>query len=64
MNAPAPGRTSPVDERRQPHQFPLRFALLRLRLIEFAAADHLPPDLMQELTAAIEGVVQIVRARP
>ena len=32
-------------------------------LAEFVAADHLPPDLMQELTAAIDGVVAIVRGQ-
>jgi hypothetical protein len=32
-----------------------------LRLIEFVAAEHLPPDLMQELTSAIDGVIDIVR---
>lgn len=64
MNAPAPGRSSPVGERRLPYQVPLRQALVRLRLSEFVAADYLPPDLMQELTAAIDGVVQTVRAQP
>lgn len=48
-------------ERRTPQRQADRQALVRLRLIEFVAADHLPPDLMQELTAAIDGVITIVR---
>lgn len=48
-------------ERRNPLRQAARQALVRLRLAEFVAADHLPPDLMQELTAAIDGVVAILR---
>ena len=29
---------------------------MRLRLAEFVAADHLPPDLMQELTSAMSTI--------
>ena len=54
---------NPAD-RRSPDGQATRQALVRLRLAEFVAADHLPPDLMQELTAAIDGVVDIVRGRP
>ena len=38
-----------------------RKALVRLRLAEFVAAEYLPPDIMQELTAAIDGVVELLR---
>lgn len=48
-------------DRRTPLQQAQRQALVRLRLAEFVAAEHLPPDLMQELTAAIDGVIDIVR---
>ena len=51
---------APTD-RRRPDGLTKRQALVRLRLVEFSAADHLPTDLMQELTAAIDGVVAIVR---
>lgn len=54
---------TPAD-RRRPDSLPTRHALVRLRLAEFAAADYLPPDIMQELTASIDGVVAIVRAQP
>lgn len=67
MNEPLPEilrrlAVAPKD-RRRPDSLPTRQALVRLRLAEFVAADHLPPDLMQELTAAIDGVVAIVRGR-
>lgn len=48
-------------ERRSAQRQGDRAALVRLRLAEFVAAEHLPADLMQELTAAIDGVVDIVR---
>lgn len=48
-------------DRRSPLRQAQRQALVRLRLIEFVAAEHLPPDLMQELTSAIDGVIDIVR---
>ena len=38
-----------------------RIALVRLRLAEFVAAEYLPPDLMQEMTAAIDGAVELLR---
>lgn len=50
-----------TPERRGPQGWSTRRALTRLRLAEFVAADHLPPDLIQELTAAIDGVVAILR---
>lgn len=50
-----------VTERREPHGFAARQALVRLRLAEFMAADYLPTELMHELTAAIDGVVQLAR---
>ena len=56
---PAP-HLGPRDRRTPQHQA-TRAALVRLRLAEFVAADHLPPDLMQELTAAIDGVIDIIR---
>ena len=33
----------------------------RLRISEFVAADYLPPDIMQEMTAAIDGAVELLR---
>ena len=63
MSAPANGR-GVHEDRRHPQHVPLRQALVRLRLSEFVAADYLPPDIMQELTAAIDGVVQTARAQP
>ena len=51
-------------DRRAPQQFATRAALVRLRMAEFKAADHLPPDLMQEFTAAIDRVVDIIRGQP
>lgn len=48
-------------DRRSPQRRADRRALMRLRQAEFVAADYLPADLMQELTAAIDGVVAIVR---
>lgn len=53
---------APTD-RRRPDSLAKRQALVRLRLAEFSAADHLPTDLMRELTAAIDGVVAIVRGQ-
>ena len=38
-----------------------RQALVRLRLSEFVAAEYLPPDIMQEMTAAIDGAVELLR---
>ena len=49
------------DERRDPEKHATRAALLRLRIVEFKSADYLPPDLMQEFTQAIDGVVNLVR---
>ena len=46
-------------ERRQEHGFGMRQALVRLA--EFLCAEHLPGDLMQELTAAIDGVIDLLR---
>ena len=53
---------NPAD-RRCPDGQATRQAHQRLRLAEFSATNHLPTDLMQELTAAIDGVVDIVRGR-
>ena len=64
MNAPAPWPERPFGERRNPLQFPARQALVRLRLAEFLCAEHLPTGLMQELTAAIDGVIDLLRAQP
>lgn len=36
-------------------------AIYRLRFAEFRAADHLPTELAEELTAAIDGVVAALR---
>ena len=52
-----------ASERREPHGFAARQALVRLRLAEFMAADYLPTELMHELTASIDGVVQLARGR-
>ena len=52
-----------ANDRREPHGCAARQALVRLRLAEFMAADHLPTELMRELTAAIDGVVQLARGR-
>ena len=38
-----------------------RQALVRLRLAEFVSAEYLPPDIMQEMTAAIDGAVELLR---
>ena len=51
-------------ERRDPREYEKRATLMRLRQAEFLAADYLPTDLMQELTAAIGGVVDIIRGQP
>jgi hypothetical protein len=40
----------------------MRCAITRLRLIEMRAADWLPTKEMEELTAAIDGVVDLLRA--
>lgn len=61
--APLRPRYNPADQR-TPAGLPQRQALMRLRLIEDKASAHLPPDLMQELTASIDGVVEIIRGRP
>ena len=39
----------------------MRSAILMLRIAEFKAAEHLPDDIMRELTAAIDSVVREVR---
>ena len=39
-----------------------RCAITRLRLIEMRAADWLPDDEMREMTSAIDGVVDLLRA--
>ena len=62
MTEPAP--RYPAADQRTAAGLPQRQALVRLRLIEFVAADYLPPDLMQELTASIDGVIEIIRGRP
>lgn len=41
--------------------FPLRSALVHLRIVEFKAADHLPEDLMLEMTAAIDKLIAELR---
>ena len=59
---PADRRSLPRStDRRTPLRAADREALWRLRLIEFRCAYHLPVDFMQELTAAINGVIDIVR---
>ena len=47
------------DDRRTNHI--MRAAMLRLRLVESLSAEYLPSELMQELTAAIDGVVDLLR---
>ena len=47
-------------DRRTDH--PTRCAITRLRLIEMRAADWMPTEEMVELTAAIDGVVDLLRA--
>lgn len=39
----------------------LRNTIYRLRFAELRAADHLPADLMQEFTAAIDALVAALR---
>lgn len=52
-------RQSPAAERRVDAD--LRNAIMRLRLAEFRSADFLPGDQMQELTAAIDALVKVLR---
>ena len=51
---------APPPDRRTNHA--MRCAITRLRLIEMRAADWMPDDEMRELTAAIDGVVDLLRA--
>ena len=51
---------APPPDRRTNHA--MRCAITRLRLIEMRAADWMPDDEMAELTAAIDGVVDLLRA--
>lgn len=53
-------RQSPAAERRT--DVDLRNAIVRLRLAEFRAADHLPASDIQELTVAINSLVGVLRA--
>ena len=48
------GNTRRVD-------FETRKALMWLRLAEDKAAPYLPPDVVRELAAAINGVVDVIR---
>lgn len=41
----------------------LRNSIYRLRFAEFRAADHLPAELAQELTAAIDEVVAALQEK-
>lgn len=41
--------------------FPLRSALVYLQIVESKAADHLPEDLMLEMTAAIDKLIAELR---
>ena len=50
----------PTDKRTEAG-FPLRSALVYLRIVEFKAADHLPEDLMLEMTAAIDKLIAELR---
>lgn len=63
----SPRRVAPItlraDERRLARSHTQRAALLRLRLIEALAAPQLPAHLAQELTAAIQGVIDLARER-
>ena len=52
------------DERRDPEKHATRAALLRLRIVEFKSAEYLPPDLMQEFTDALVGVIALQRSVP
>lgn len=52
-------RQSPAPDRRANEA--LRHGITRLRLAEFTAAEYLPDDHMHELTAAIDGVVALLR---
>lgn len=52
-------RQSPALDRRTDPD--LRNALVRLRLAEFRAAEYLPTDQMQEMTATIDSLVQVLR---
>lgn len=54
-------RESPVRDRRTDHA--TRQTVTMLRLCEAKAADYLPPDLMLEMTAAIDGVVNLLVER-
>jgi len=54
-------RESPVRDRRTDHA--TRQTVTMLRLCEAKAADYLPPDMMQELTGAIDGVVGLLVER-
>lgn len=56
MAAPAWADRRTDHERRQ--------AITWLRLCEFHAAEHLPAHLMRDLTAAIDGVVDLLRSTP
>ena len=52
---------SALHDRRTESGKDKRKALVRLRLIEFVAAEYLPPDIMQEMTAAIDGAAELLR---
>lgn len=54
-------RQSPARDRRTDHA--TRQTVTMLRLCEAKAADYLPPDMMQELTGAIDGVVDLLVKR-
>ena len=54
-------RQSPARDRRTDHA--TRQTVTMLRLCEAKAAAYLPPDLMREMTAAIDGVVGLLVER-
>lgn len=54
-------RQSPARDRRTDHA--TRQTVTMLRLCEAKAAAYLPPDLMLEMTAAIDGVVNLLVKR-
>lgn len=54
-------RQSPARDRRTDHA--TRQAVTLLRLCEAKAADHMPDDLMREMTSAIDGLVGLLLPR-
>ena len=53
--------TDETGNRREDAGWPMRKALVRLRMVEAKAQNYLPVDLMHEFSDSLEALVSIIR---